>query len=270
MSEKQTELTNPTFGRGKLMTYSRHRTDELRDFVKTFLSQVPVVGSSLVKLGARMFPGPGMPPFQTSAQFWEDVYAAGGGSGPRENRVAIEFKSSFLNNFVREHSIKSVIEWGSGDGELLRHMRYPSYIGVDVSRSVVERCSRNFAHDGTKKFFVLGEISMDTNRCAELALSLDVIYHVVEDTVYHAYMTNLFASATRFVVITAWDVGKDDSVTAGHVRHRAFSKWVAQHAANWKLVQVVENHEPIGRGAAATAPVHVYELTERKVPPPLQ
>ncbi len=252
------------------MTHSRYRAAEVRDFVKSFLSQVPVVGSSLIKLGSRMFPGREIPPFRTSAQFWEDVYAAGGSSGPRENRVAIEFKSSFLNNFVREHSVKSVIEWGSGDGELLRHMRYPSYIGVDVSRSVVERCSRNFAHDGTKKFFALGEIPMDTSRCADLALSLDVIYHLVEDSVYHAYMTNLFASATRFVVITAWDVGKDDPVTEGHVRHHAFSKWVAQHAGNWGLVQVVENHKPIGRGSAATAPIYVYELTERQVPLPVQ
>src|SRR5262245_54344862 len=100
------------------MTYSRDRAGEFRYFVKTLLNHVPGVGSTLVQLGSRMFPGRQIP-FQTSAQYWEDVYAAGGLSGPRSNRVATEFKSSFLNNFVREHSIKSVIEWGSGDGQFL-------------------------------------------------------------------------------------------------------------------------------------------------------
>jgi hypothetical protein len=240
------------------MTYSR-RHAQFRYFVKTLLLHLPGVGSALVQLGARMFPGRQIP-FQTSAQYWQDVYAAGGLSGPGSNRVATEFKSSFLNNFVREHSITSVIEWGSGDGELLRHMSYPSYIGIDVSRSVIERCRRDFAHDGTKKFFVSDEIPRNTKRCAELALSLDVIYHLVEDPVYHAYMTNLFASATCFVAITAWDVEKDEPVTGGHVRHRAFSKWVARNAGDWKLVSVVENPKTTGPGDAASAPFYVYEL----------
>jgi SAM-dependent methyltransferase len=243
------------------MIHSRYRTgDAAVEFVKTSLSRIPIIGSSLVKLGRRMSPRRQIP-FQTSAQYWEDTYAAGGFSGPCDNRVATEFKSSFLNSFVQDHSITSVIEWGSGDGELLRHIRYRSYIGVDVSRSVVERCRRDYVHDVTKRFFALDEIRMDTNCCAELALSLDVIYHLVEDLVYHAYMVNLFASATRFVVISAWDVGTDQPVTGGHVRHRAFGKWVVQHAGNWKLVQVVENHKPIRPGSSSVSPIHVYELT---------
>jgi hypothetical protein len=35
----------------------------------------------------------------------------------------------------------------------------------------------------------------------DLELSLDVIYHLVEDEVFDAYMRSLFAHAGRFVVI---------------------------------------------------------------------
>jgi hypothetical protein len=34
---------------------------------------------------------------------------------------------------------------------------------------------------------------------AELGLSLEVIFHLVEDDVFDVYMRHLFASATRFV-----------------------------------------------------------------------
>ena len=40
---------------------------------------------------------------------------------------------------------------------------------------------------------------------ADLALSLDVIYHLTEDTVFEAYMRHLFAAGSRFVIIYATD-----------------------------------------------------------------
>ena len=42
---------------------------------------------------------------------------------------------------------------------------------------------------------------MTTTDRAELALSLDVIYHLVEDTVYESYMGQLFDSATKYVIV---------------------------------------------------------------------
>src|SRR5437899_4317923 len=44
-----------------------------------------------------------------------------------------EFKAEVLNGFVKENTIKSVIEYGCGDGNQLKFAEYPSYLGFDVS-----------------------------------------------------------------------------------------------------------------------------------------
>ena len=63
-----------------------------------------------------------------------------------------EFKAEILNEFVRKHSINTVIEFGSGDGSQLKLAEYPSYIGVDVSRTAIEQTRSLFSGDPTKTF----------------------------------------------------------------------------------------------------------------------
>ena len=56
--------------------------------------------------------------------------------------------------FVRMREVGSVIELGCGDGNQLSVADYPSYIGLDVSRSAVELCQRRLTDDSTKSFFL--------------------------------------------------------------------------------------------------------------------
>ena len=63
---------------------------------------------------------------------------------------------------------------------------------------------------------------------ADLAISVDVIYHLTADAVFESYMTHLFAAAAWFVVIYSTD--KEISGTAPHVRHREFSWWADENA----------------------------------------
>ena len=73
------------------------------------------------------------------------------------------------------------------------------YVGVDVSRTVLDATRRRFAENPSIKFLHTSEVT-DEHR-AELALSLDVIYHLVEDDIFEAHLRQVFASATRFVVV---------------------------------------------------------------------
>lgn len=66
----------------------------------------------------------------------------------------------------------------------------------------------------------------------ELSLSLDVIYHLVEDKVYEKYMHDLFSLASRYVIIYAWDTEERKNY---HVRHRNFSKWIRNNIAGFQL-----------------------------------
>jgi len=80
---------------------------------------------------------------------------------------------------------------------------------------------------------------------ADMALSLDVLYHLVEDEVRDAYLERLFQAGSRFVVIFSSD-GPSPTFGAAHERHRAFTPWVREHCPEWSLVEHIPNPYPMG------------------------
>ncbi|KEO54698.1 hypothetical protein [Thioclava pacifica] len=177
--------------------------------------------------------------FSNSGQYWDERYQAGGNSGSGSYGRLASFKASVLNDFVESRGIASVIEFSSGDGHQLSLASYPSYVGVDVSDTAVEVCRQRFTHDPTKSFMTTQEYDGERR---ELPLSLDVIYHLVEDEVFEGYMNTLFQAAERFVIVYASD--EDRTQPQKHVRHRKFSDWVAQNRRDFRLVERIPNKYP--------------------------
>jgi SAM-dependent methyltransferase len=177
--------------------------------------------------------------FSGSAGFWEQNYAQGGSSGNGSYGPLAEGKRQFLNALVRARAVTSVIEFGCGDGNQLSLADYPGYIGLDVSRSAIGLCQQRFADDPAKSFF-LYDGACFTDRAgiftADLALSLDVIYHLTEDATFEAYLRHLFAAGRRLVVI--YSTNESLSGTAPHVRHRHFTPWVEANCPQWRLTGV--------------------------------
>jgi SAM-dependent methyltransferase len=179
--------------------------------------------------------------FNGSAAYWEQTYARGGTSGPGSYGVLARGKADFLNRFVRSRDIQSVTEFGCGDGNQLSLAAYPRYVGLDVSRSAIKLCMDRFAEDPDKSFFLYDSSCFVDHAGlfrADLALSLDVVYHLIEDSIFEAYMTHMFDAAHRYVVVytTNGDI-RDD---APHVRHRRFSSWVESNRPQWCLTDVAE------------------------------
>jgi hypothetical protein len=207
--------------------------------LKDGIKSVPLLGDLLVAIYGKLF----MPKpvnFQNSSQYWQDRYQAGGNSGAGSYSRLAHFKAEILNDFVRAHDVRSVVEFGSGDGAQLTLAQYPRYIGYDVSAKAVELCSTRFAGDSTKEFH-LAEASTQP-MAADLSLSLDVIYHLVEDEVFDRYMNSLFSSAERFVII--YSSNRDENVPTAHVRHRAFLPWIERNQPDWVLDQAIPNKYP--------------------------
>jgi hypothetical protein len=134
-----------------------------------------------------------------------------------------------------------LIEYGCGDGNQLSLARYPEYIGFDVSPKALSMCIQKFSSDGTKTFKLMNTYDGET---AELTLSLDVIYHLVEDRVFDDYMKRLFDSSERFVIIYSSNTDDIPEDMASHVRHRHFSRWVDANEAAWKLIEHIPNRYP--------------------------
>lgn len=178
----------------------------------------------------------------SSAAYWDDRYRNGRNSGNGSYGKLAEFKANTVNAFIAERKIEKVIEFGCGDGNQLAMFNVPHYIGVDVSPIVVAKCRQRFEVDLGKNFLTTDEFS----KCpcsAELVLSLDVIFHLVEDDVYHDYMERLFSAAEKFCIIYSCndDAHLSDAV---HVKRRAFVYWVKANHPEWRLAQVVYNPYP--------------------------
>ena len=199
--------------------------------------------------------------FSDSVTWWEQRYVSGGNSGQGSYGVLAEFKAEIVNQFVEEFEVKSLIEFGCGDGSQLALANYPRYVGLDVSQKAITICKEKFIDDHSKKFFVYDPYTFDEKTDqfkAEIALSLDVIYHLVEDQVYSTYLKHLFGSGLKYVIIYATDKNKLGRFYERHVRHRNFTKDIAIHFPNWKLIKKIKNKYPAEEGMTEASPADFF------------
>ena len=193
----------------------------------------------------------------SSAAYWEQRYRAGGHSGAGSYGRLAAFKADFLNALISFNAITSAIEFGCGDGNQLAQLDIPDYVGLDIAPAAIARCRQRFAGQPGRDFRHMDDRA--GLAAAELALSLDVIYHLVEDDVFDDYMQALFNHDWRFVVIYASDL--DAEWPSRHVRHRRFTAHVAQHFPDWQRAAVVPNiypYDPAQPDETSFAAFHVY------------
>jgi SAM-dependent methyltransferase len=162
---------------------------------------------------------------------------------------------------MEEFEIEDVIEFGCGDGNQLTLANYPKYLGLDVSETAIEICRNKFQNDSRKSFSLMDG---HKNEHADAALSLDVIFHLVEDPVFDQYMLDLFSAGRKLIVIYASNTNEQDTPKLPHVRHREFAGWVETNQPSWSLKRVIENKIPYDEatGIGSPASFYVYEMLE--------
>ncbi|MEE4660646.1 MAG: class I SAM-dependent methyltransferase [Halieaceae bacterium] len=198
-----------------------------------------IIGTPLEGLARRIMGRPRVA-FESSPQYWESRYQSKGNSGSGSYGKLAEFKAGVLNDFVSARSIQSVIEFGCGDGNQLALANYPNYIGIDVSHTAVDLCTERFAGDASKRFVHSSDYGAER---ADLSLSLDVIFHLVEEQVFETYMADLFEAASRYVIVYSSNSDVDGKFLE-HVRHRRFTDWVEANRTDFQLVEHIPNRFP--------------------------
>src|SRR5262245_48514617 len=108
------------------------------------LAAMPVIGPAARKLRRVFVPRRPELRFGSSRQYWNVRYVLGGTSGAGSYGRLAKFKAEVINRFVAENGVRSLVEFGSGDGAQLELARYPSYTGIDVSSRAVEMCRVKF------------------------------------------------------------------------------------------------------------------------------
>jgi len=189
-----------------------------------------------------------------SRSYWKERYAKGGTSGPGSYGRLAQFKSEVINDFVANNAIECVVEFGCGDGNQLSLYELPRYTGLDVSPDVVAQCCERFADDSSKTFYV----SAPDRLRADLAMSIDVIFHLTEDEVFERYMRDLFAAATRFVIIYSSNDNHNGWFQPKHVRHRKLTDWVEANEPEWTLQETIKNKYPLKSNDKIESPANFF------------
>ena len=224
--------------------------------MKETINKIPVL--RVIARGVYGFFNKYLGKFNSSDSYWKSRYEKGGNSGVGSYGKFATFKAEVLNKFVEEKGIHSVIEFGSGDGNQLLLLNYPKYSGFEISEEAIELCNQNFSKDTSKEFFLN---SAYDGQIAELTLSLDVIYHLVEDETFNLYMELLFNSSSKFVIIYASNLDEQFKFQGSHVRPRKFSSWIDSNQPDWKLVEHIPNqypYDPVSQ-EGSFADFYIYE-----------
>ena len=182
----------------------------------------------------------------SSAEFWRNRYRTGGHSGAGAyGRLAV-YKAHIVNVVAESRKVRSVVEFGSGDGNTASLFHLRRYTGVDVAPEVIERARARLGDRSGWCWKSLEAFDADP-QMHDMAMSLDVIYHLVEDAVFEAYMRRMFAAAGRLVLIYSSDHA-GEAGGAPHVRHRAYSDWIAREMPDWTLGRSWKQPFPFGPG----------------------
>lgn len=174
-----------------------------------------------------------------SADYWEERYKKNGNSGSGSYNDLADFKSQFINKFIVDEDIKNVIDFGCGDGNQIKSFNIQNYLGFDISREAINICAQKFHKDDNKKFLHTSEY---IDQKAQLTMSLDVIFHLIEDDVYNRYMSNLFTASSKFVMI--YSSNFDDDSYAIHFKSRKFSDWISSNFSDFELYKHLPNKYP--------------------------
>jgi hypothetical protein len=204
--------------------------------------------------------------FPGSGDYWEERYRSAGNSGSGSYDHLAKFKAEFLNDFVAKNNIKTVMEFGCGDGNQLTMANYPQYIGLDVSPSAVKLCYNRFKADKSKSFYVYNSLAfVDNARLfqADVTMSLDVLYHLVEKEIFEAYLRHLFNASNRYVIIYASDYDQSEEPVHQHENRRKFSDFINTSLKEWKLKEVIKNKFPVEqyKEKGSLSDFFVYEKT---------
>lgn len=199
-----------------------------------------------------------------SEQYWNYRYNSGGNSGAGSYGKLAQFKADIINNFVKENNIKSMLDFGVGDGNQLSLLKVSKYIGLDISQNVIVKCKNKYSNDINKSFYLCDEYNKTLDNKIDLSISCDVLYHLIEDGIYREYLFNLFKYSDKYVIIYARNENYNHTT---HVKFRKFTDYIQKEFPKWELIKHIPNKYPqlpIGSNNENTSPSDFYIYRKRK------
>ena len=148
---------------------------------------------------------------------WGKDVAGKGTSGTGSTLEITREYRVYVEDFMKKHSVKSVVDAGCGDWSFSSAMDWgdASYLGVDIASDVIAAV-RNRHEKGRIKFQV-GDIT-DELPAAELLISKDVLQHLSNELVHKFIRNNLRKGKYKWVILTNNRGSENRDVASGGYR----------------------------------------------------
>jgi len=190
-----------------------------------------------------------------SNKYWEDRYKKGGNSGRGSYNELANYKADIINDFINKNNIKTLIDYGVGDGNQLKLIKCDMITGLDVSTTIINKLKNDFKNDKNKQFYLDKNFKLINH--SELAISCDVLYHLIDFTIWDNYLFDLFTYSSKYVIIYA---SNEDKEYGGHCLSRNFTNYISKRFKNWKLINYIENkYKNAGPNKDSISDFYFYE-----------
>ena len=181
-----------------------------------------------------------------SRDYWEKRYLAGGSSGLGSVGEHYAFKRDYLLRIIERYAIKSIVDYGCGDGFQIEPVilkerqgqtapRVQAYYGLDVSPTTIDNCRKHYARFARFRFDVLADFKPAS---FDLSVSMDVLYHIIDYDEYVQYLNLIFSHSP----LTAIYANLEDSIPRSpHILSRDNLKEINQLDFELELLDVKKN-----------------------------
>jgi hypothetical protein len=139
---------------------------------------------------------------------WGKDIAGTGTSGTGSTLEITREYRAYVEDFIKKHDVKSVVDAGSGDWSFSSAMDWgdASYLGVDIASDVIAAVRNK--HENGKIKFQVGDIA-DELPAADLLICKDVLQHLSNELVHKFVRNNLSKGKYKWVILTN-DRGSDN------------------------------------------------------------
>lgn len=127
------------------------------------------------------------------------VFGSGSGSIPINNKPYI----NFLNNFLINYNIKSIIDIGCGDWQISKNINWNNtkYLGIDIVKDVIDKNLKKYSSENIN--FICEDILKSNNLPdAECYILKDVLQHLPNEKIFKI-LKILSSKNYKFIIIVS-------------------------------------------------------------------
>jgi hypothetical protein len=177
-----------------------------------------------------------------SIDIWRNRYSNDEFSGLGSRGDLLKFKVDFINEFIEEEEVKSILDFGYGDLHVALQLDIDEYRGIDIfdpkdDHGLTLINSRFDEYDGPS---------------SDVVLCLDVLYHILEDEqdYMRRSLDKMIEKADKFLIIYAQDSTNTGRFDREYTAHLYNSKWLQymQEQTNFELTY--QQDEPFDGSSA--------------------